>query len=148
MGNATTSTTSQYEEFKGAQIYIEVLQNSFLAGQKLNAKVHLHCFQPFAGAKSLQITVLGQEAANWMTKPLSKSKEFKPENLKSRTTFLQVTKPIHDFPADGMPEGMWTFPVEMVLPDWCPSSVAVCGSDGQSLKIAYKIRAEIIGENN
>lgn len=83
---------------------------------------------------------MGAESASFNTKPIGK--EEKPEKMKTRENFINAEQEIHSF-AEGLPVGMWTFPVEVNLPDWCPSSVMVGGVNGESLKISYKLRAEI-----
>jgi len=65
---------------------------------------------------------------------------------KDKDTFLSHRQMVFEFDG-GVPAGQWSFPFQLDLPEWCPSSIFYCGQKESKLQITYKIEAEIEAEN-
>jgi hypothetical protein len=144
---------SKRPQYGGASMFIEIEGATQIAGGKIKGKVHLQSAAHWPNGDKLYILLEGKEKCKWVDeehRTVGSGEDAHVEVIKhkrkGKEVFMTHRELVFDF-AGGVPQGQWSFPFEMELPNWSPSSFFLCGAKKSKLQIAYKVRAEIHGNN-
>ena len=122
-------------------IVVETDKDYYVSGREVNGMVHLYLEKEYPG-ENLNIEMKGEESSYWVSEDLSD-----PQNTHCcKKEFLTDTIPIFKFEDSGIQPGQYSFPFEIMIPDYCPSSCAIkeCGNSGN---IKYSLKAILKSSN-
>ena len=109
----------------------------------LQGTVHLELRKPFP-SRQLQLLVIGQEKTKWKKKQKDGKEQYKKKH-KGNNRFLFLHQNLHIFDNGMIPPGQYSFPFQVLLPNWIPSSYMFVGKNKAEMKVTYKIKSMIEG---
>lgn len=122
-------------------------------GENVTGTVHLNSSQHWPNGDKLWIIIAGKEKAKWVDIERKHHRhgdhvtvEVIEHEREQCDVFMEDKSLVFDF-SGGIPVGQWSFPFSVEVPKWAPSSFYFVPRKQAKMKVSYKMKAEVVGNN-